>query len=59
MAFSNKVFDLIKNIIIYFHTLLSKIYISEIELCAEASQNHQKFLFIVEVLQIIIFQTQI
>lgn len=59
MAFSNKGFDLIKNIITYFHTLLSKTYTSEIELCAVVSQNHQKFLFIVEVLQIPIFQTQV
>lgn len=59
MAFSNKVFDLIRNTITHFHMLLSKIYTSEMELCAQASQNHQKFLFSVEVLQIAIFQTQI
>lgn len=59
MAFSNKVFDLIRNIITQFHMLLSKIYKSEMELYAQASQNHQKFLFNVEVLQIAIFQTQI
>lgn len=59
MALFNKVFGLVKNIITYFHMLLSKIYISEVELCAQASQNHQKFLFNVEVLQIAIFQTHI
>lgn len=43
MAFSNKVFDLIRNIITQCHMLLSKIYKSEMELYARASQNHRKF----------------
>lgn len=49
VAFSNKVFDLIRNIT-YLGMLLSKIFTSEIELYAQASQNHQKFFFNVEVL---------